>query len=472
MTRLFRASWLAVAVTILTASQIQAQPERYELGRRLRAFEQAWEKATPDNRKACLPGLPKVTNQFFSLQLGEAGRTLDEARWLAAGTKPSDAVKWAESFYAVPEKRLVAGDVEAIEVKVAAFYDAKPDAKAIVRLCWNDGTAVETNLGKLPAKLRVPMTNHKLVGTDGLLSVSIALDGETQAQQVVMVSWVPKLTERMKALEAGVTEFLKTHTPTLETATLRDRIELLTQLADGTVQETDIPAARLLEEAEAALAKLTDKSGFYNAEKTGQFWLTVPLAKKATAPIRIFVPKNLDRSKPVPCVVALHGAGGSENLFFEGYGMGHIVTECEKRGWILIAPRSGFFGAPPVKDILAALADRYPINMKAVFLVGHSMGAGQAAELVQQTPGDFRAVALLGGAARIRNVEALKELPIFLGVGTKDQLAYTGTKTLAERLRKAEVKNLVSKEYPDIEHMVIVRVALPDVFAEWDKMLK
>lgn len=42
----------------------------------------------------------------------------------------------------------------------------------------------------------------------------------------------------------------------------------------------------------------------------------------STEPIRILVPRGLDINKPVPIVFALHGAGGTENLFFDGYGNG------------------------------------------------------------------------------------------------------------------------------------------------------
>ena len=90
-----------------------------------------------------------------------------------------------------------------------------------------------------------------------------------------------------------------------------------------------------------------------------------------TAPLRVFVPKGLDASKPVPVVFALHGAGGSENLFFEGYGAGRIVKECEQRGWVLVATRSGLgFGtAPPLADVLEQLGTRYPLDAKRVFVV-------------------------------------------------------------------------------------------------------
>jgi predicted esterase len=253
---------------------------------------------------------------------------------------------------------------------------------------------------------------------------------------------------------------------TIEKATARDRGELLRGLWDKAAPETDIPAAQLLANAEEMLGG----KPFFTAEKPGQFWLSVPIEAKKSAPVRLFVPRKLDASKPVPLVVALHGAGGSENLFFEGYGAGRIVTECRKRGWLLVAPRSGlaFASAPPVPALLDRLAKRYPIDLTCVFLVGHSMGAVQTLELLQKHPGGFAAAAALGGGGAVREPKAFAGLPLFVGVGEKDTLALGSARSLKKSLTAAGAKELTYREYPGVEHMVIVREALPDVFALFD----
>ena len=63
-------------------------------------------------------------------------------------------------------------------------------------------------------------------------------------------------------------------------------------------------------------------------------------------------PRGAAKGKPLPLVIALHGAGGSENMFFDAYGNGKIVDLCRKRGWLLVAPRLSFFGlGMPVDSI-------------------------------------------------------------------------------------------------------------------------
>jgi predicted esterase len=136
----------------------------------------------------------------------------------------------------------------------------------------------------------------------------------------------------------------------------------------------------------------------------------------------------------------------------------------------LLAPRSGGLlgGTAPVAGLVTKLSERFPIDPKRVFLVGHSMGAAQATELAQQHPGTFTAVACLGGGGRVRQPETLVELPVFVGVGSQD-FALRGAKALSRALTAAGAKRATFREYPDLEHMLIVREALPDVFAKFDE---
>src|SRR5215471_9295852 len=56
-------------------------PEQYELGRRIGAFELAWEKNTDMNaRRNALAFLRPTTLQMLITQFDEAGRAFDDAR--------------------------------------------------------------------------------------------------------------------------------------------------------------------------------------------------------------------------------------------------------------------------------------------------------------------------------------------------------------------------------------------------------
>ncbi len=453
--------FLALVLVLVVPDWANAQAERYELGRRLKRFEEAWEKQ-PDAaaRKRAAAILPDITPMFFSLRFGDAGKTLDRARHLLAGTEePSPATQWLESLYAVPEKVLYTNEKEVV-VTVKPFYaikgDPPPGAKATLQ--WNAESPVAVPLAKFPAKVAFPRDRAAKHGVTRL-TFSVQHDGKTISETVQRIAFASDLTERLTAFQT----FAKRIPATIETATLRDRAELLEELAAGTIPETDLPGLALLEEAQ----RILDSPTYFGVSHAGQFWLSVPLERKKTQPLRLFVPKGLDAKKPVPIVVALHGAGGSENLFFEGYGAGHIVKECETRGWLLVSPRSplGFGSGPPVKAILDALGERYPIDRTKVFLVGHSMGAAQTVALCQEHPDLFTAAAALGGGGRVQPGKFPKR-PFFVGVGEKD-FALAGAKALAKA-----VPDATFNEYSGLEHMLIVREALPDVFSAWDKIAK
>jgi len=64
----------------------------------------------------------------------------------------------------------------------------------------------------------------------------------------------------------------------------------------------------------------------------------------------------------------------------------------------------------------------------------------------------------------------MKKLPFFIGCGTED-FAIRGAKSTAKSLMEAGVETVEFRDYPDIEHIAIVQVALPDVFQWYDRLL-
>lgn len=455
---------LGMVIVAAFAAGAAGQDERYELGRRLQRFEAAWEKQ-PDAaaRTRAAKRLPDLTAMFFSLRFGEAGRTLDRARWALGGPEePPAAVQWLESLYPMPDKFLLTSE-KTLTVTVKPFYPVKgdPPPTATVTVQLDAEKPVPVPLGKFPVKLTLAVSGVQ--GTVRLKFVA-ALDGKPVAESTQVVAVVPDLAMQLDRFRT----FAKQTPPTLETATVRDRVDLLTELADGTVPETNLPAYALVSEG----TRILDSPTYFGPSRPGQFWLSVPVGKK-TLPVRLFVPKGLDAKSPVPLVVALHGAGGSENLFFDGYGAGHIVKACEKRGWLLVAPRSGisFGSGPPVKDLLDKLAERYPVDRAKVFLVGHSMGSVQTVALCQEHPGLFAAAAALGGGGRVKDTTPFAKLPFFVGVGDKD-FARGQAKDLAKALKDGGAEKLTFQEYPDREHLLVVREALPEIFAMWDTLAR
>jgi predicted esterase len=180
----------------------------------------------------------------------------------------------------------------------------------------------------------------------------------------------------------------------------------------------------------------------------------------------MFVPESAKDGKPLPLVIALHGLGGSEDLFFDAYGVGLTVKLCEDRGWLLAAPHEASPAA--ILELVDELARIYPVDTKRVMLLGHSIGGRHAVTAAEDAPGKFAAVAALGCGAAVPPKKAPVGTPFFIGVGTKD-LVYLLAKGLHNKLTKAGV-TVEYHEYPGIETVLIVREALPDVFGWFDKI--
>jgi pimeloyl-ACP methyl ester carboxylesterase len=311
--------------------------------------------------------------------------------------------------------------------------------------------------------LRGTVNLQDLPEGDAELEYKIAVDDQAipLARGKLGIAFVKDLEKRLEVLTAAIDDLPAT-AASVEEATLRAHVQLLKSLAGVYSPETDYPAAWLLKEAEAVLAARRGGEAYYGHGKTGQFWLTLLTGRTRTI-VRLLAPPAAAKREPLPLVIALHGAGGSENMFFDVYGHGKIVELCQDRGWLLVAPRSGGFGGAPLAEVIDEIAKLYPVDSRRIFVVGHSMGAAQALLNARLTPERFTAIAALGGGRPIAVSEAMKTPAYFVGIGTKD-FAYRGAKALGDALKKAQVPHFTYKEYPEVEHLMIVQISLNDVF--------
>ena len=470
---------LAVGCLLSLASvRAAAQADRFEIGQRLRAFESAWDKQQdPAARQRALNAVQGVVMRFFEGRFTEAARTLTGAQdALRSAAEPSADMRWAQSLALRLGRRLADTSAAELPMSLDHFYKAKAEAAkgATLKLTLvaNDGKTVvaarEVPITALPLETSLPLKGTRPAEGDYLLRAEIVAAGQVlDAIPEQKVSLAAGLAPRLTALRKGVAA-LPVQAAGTDVLTLYDLAGLLTALADGRTLETNYPASDVLSQAEAALKAVQGGKRYYGGARAGQFWLRLATGKSGTA-VRLLAPDAAKHGKPVPLVIALHGAGASENLFFDGYGNGAIVRLCRERGWLLVAPRTeGLVFDFPAAALVDEISRLYAVDRKRVFVVGHSMGAMQAVRAAQGTPGLFAGVAALGGGAPVKASEALKAVPFFIGVGTRDFLLLTA-RALKDSLVKAGVTDVVYRAYPEVEHMMVVPVALPEVFAFFDK---
>lgn len=456
---------------MLLASAAAAQLDRYELGLRLRHFERLLAASTDaDRRRAAYRELDRAVQAFFRLDTSTVALALDRAEVALVGSR-DDRQAFAASLQLVLEQRLHDPGVTPelpfeLSAAFAASVPVPADLRVQLRLHGDDRPRADLAVGDLPARGLLDL--RSAAEGDHVVEWTLIADGEVLRTRQQNLSLVFGLGERLAALEGRAAprpdprRGLAANTLDLWTA-------LLTSMTRARREETMLPGARLLRDAERLAAHLeapADAAPFFGTTRTGTDWLRVP-AGKTTTIVRMLVPDGV--TGPTPLVLALHGAGGSENLFFDGYGDGAIVRECERRRWFLVAPRSGLSAGTDLPGLVAALAHHWPIDPARVLLVGHSMGAAQAVAAATRPGARFAAVAALGGGGNPRR-DAERLPPFFVGVGSAD-FALAGARGLHRALLAANAASTL-REYPDVEHLAIVQIALPDVFAFFDRALE
>ncbi|MBK6939062.1 MAG: alpha/beta fold hydrolase [Planctomycetes bacterium] len=114
---------------------------------------------------------------------------------------------------------------------------------------------------------------------------------------------------------------------------------------------------------------------------------------------RVFVPQVQDSTKSLPLVIALHGAGGDEHMFFEAYGQGALVRQARERGFVAVAPLTYTVLARPdaLLQLIEAIAQIAPIDRNRVYVIGHSLGGITTIELLKRNADQIAAACCIAG---------------------------------------------------------------------------
>jgi predicted esterase len=456
-----RLASIALVLTTATAA-LTAQVDRLELGLRLRHFERAL-AAQPDpaRRDVAFVALDRGVQAFFRLDLAGVAEAVTDAELALGAREPTAGERFASSLQLVlPARLLTVGGRLPFSLRPCWPSTAEQPEQLSLQVQL-DGTQQTRDLlvRELPNGGELPLGDT--AAGEHVLRWRLRSGDKVLGERAAFVSVVADLVPRLDALDAAA----RTAGKDLEGRTLVALARMLLTMTRSRGEETVLPGARLLVEAEGLAQAVADDKPYYGSARTGQFWLRVP-TPASTFAVRLLVPPPREAKQPL--VLALHGAGGSENLFFDGYGDGESVRQCAQRGWYLCAPRAGL-GVPDLPALVDALALRYPIDTQRVLLVGHSMGAAMVVAAASREPDRYAAVAALGGGGEARDSEALRRLPFFVATGSRDFLRASAT-ALHQRLQQLEVPT-EWREYAGVEHLAVVQIALPDVFAWFDRLL-
>lgn len=472
-----------LAVLFVLPTNLSAQNPRLELGRRLKRFEISWETAAPSLRVSAVPFLQKAVQRFFSLSLPEAGRELDRA-WLELNTdKKSDSLANALIGAQLLVSPVCADtETDSLEIELTSFYatGSEPPPQTGVDL------KLTAKNGELRAETQVSI-DELARGTswkpDGLpegdyhLTLTFAQGDSTFTLPPVTISRIQDLRRRTKELEkSAATLKIDARAPDASkldqtlAATLRDEARFFGNMLDGLSQEADFPCSERLKNCELLVSSRGNPQDISGKQFPGkEFWISLADGNRSV-PTRIRLPSNLET--PVPVLFVFHGAGGSENMFFETYGAGRVISEAAERGWIVVSPRQGLFGLGlDISQMLDALEAIAPIDRKRIMLLGHSMGAAQVVQQVRAHPSLPLAAIALGGGGRLSLTDEPQNRRVswYVGAGSED-FGLASAQRLNRSLAESG-SNVRFKIYEDIEHLVVVQAAIDDAFAFLDELL-
>ena len=201
-------------------------------------------------------------------------------------------------------------------------------------------------------------------------------------------------------------------------------------------------------------------------------------ADQSLQPYRLLLPAPREGVKTYPLIIALHDALGDENSYIERY---HIDKLAAERGYIVVCPAGRgamhMYGGQSEKDVLdlldVALAI-LPVDKRAVFLTGHSMGSFGTLQIGTRYADRFAALAAVAGvpAANLMNLDAAPRVRLRLYQGAKDDVTPPdGARRFAD-IAKFRFKEFAYVERPGDDHVSIATTTLPEIFDFFDAVRK
>jgi poly(3-hydroxybutyrate) depolymerase len=243
-------------------------------------------------------------------------------------------------------------------------------------------------------------------------------------------------------------------------------------------------------EAEAIAAAVKAGKAPY-AGRTGDFKRHYLLDTAGEVmPYRMYVPKGYNASRTYPLLVALHGLGGTEDSFFDGYDR-TLPPLAEQHGYIVVAPLGyrvdGSYGwglgNAPVDPVVRRLQDyseqdvmrvvdlvrqQYRIDSSRVYLAGHSMGAIGTWKIAPKYPDMWAAIGTFAGAGTPATLERITHVPEFVVHGDADPtVSVAGSRAMVAKMKELGIE-VQYIEVPGGNHSDVVAPNFAAMFAFFD----
>lgn len=227
-----------------------------------------------------------------------------------------------------------------------------------------------------------------------------------------------------------------------------------------------------------------------NSLNTDVFEKKIFSKKDIVIPYRLLTPKNISKSQKYPLIITFHNStriGNDNENQLEPFAKNWLRPEIyNKYQCYVIAPqfnkRSSNYEknieniqiSKPSRDVFALLEliqnieREYPnIDKNRIYLVGYSMGASTAQNLLNIAPNKFAAIVSVAAVPDFSNLKKLSKKNIWLIHGENDdENPYSGSLELFKKL--SSNKNLIFTTFSNLNHNnIIIPFLITDEIPKW-----
>jgi poly(3-hydroxybutyrate) depolymerase len=305
------------------------------------------------------------------------------------------------------------------------------------------------------------------------LAVDVADDGKPLGGASLNVVLRKGLDEAIARLESEASR-----APEAARADILFPVDRLRNVNRGRLELRTFDPERDLAAAEAVVSAVKAKKDAF-AGRTGDMKRHYMLeAANEIMPYRMYVPASYTTSKAFPLIVALHGLGGTEDSFFEGYDR-KLPELAEQHGYIVAAPlgyrvdgsygwgvgnapadpvmrRVQEFSEQDVMQVLQRVRQHYKIDESRIYLMGHSMGGIGTWKIAAKYPDIWAAIGPISGSGAPPTIERFRHVPEIVVHGDNDPtVPVAGSRAMVEKMKElgVEVKYI---EVPGGTHSSVV----------------
>jgi poly(3-hydroxybutyrate) depolymerase len=440
-------------------------------------------------------------------RIGELRRLFAKGNTLLAGRPWTDALDYETSLL-IRTDHVVSDSTKPLPIRLEQFYTPSIELQhaLVARVTLRKRPSIAAPGAPPPP----PPTVVKDLGTfDGVsrdlrespfaidLDVRDVADGGYQLAVEVLNDSTPLGTSTLNiALRKGLDDLVDT----LERTAARGPEELRAEIVFPIDRMRNVNHGRLelrtfdpdkdFAAAESVATAVTTKQDPF-AKRTGDFKRHYVLAAAGEVmPYHLYVPTTYTGSRAFPLIIALHGLGGTEDAFFDGYEK-KLPPLAEQHGYIVAAPLGyrvdGFYGwglgTPPsdsvsrrtqdlseqdVMQVLQHVKQLYKIDESRIYLMGHSMGGIGTWRVAAKYPDVWAAIGPISGTGQPETVDAFRRIPEIVVHGDNDPtVPVSGSRNMVEKMKQlgVEVKYI---EVPGGTHSSVVAPSLGNVLDFFD----